>query len=102
MYNHQDNLWSLAALKYFRLIEPEIIKKILNGFLPVRANKPYAFLLSRISESPEQLLFITGIIRRSVLLCQAKHHIVLSGDTFLHSVSAQAPRENLARIKQKS
>lgn len=25
---------------------------------------------------------------------------VAGGDTFLHSVSAQAPRENLARIKQ--
>jgi hypothetical protein len=31
--NHQDNLW-----KYFWFIEPEIIKKILIGFLPVRAN----------------------------------------------------------------
>ena len=40
MENHQDNLWSLSAQKYFWLIEPEIIKKILNGFLPVRANKP--------------------------------------------------------------
>ena len=37
MENHQDNLWSLSAQKYFWLIEPEIIKKILNGFLPVRA-----------------------------------------------------------------
>ena len=44
MYNHQDNLWSLSARKYFWLIEPEIVKKILNGFLPVRANKPFAFV----------------------------------------------------------
>ena len=44
MYNHQDNLWSLSAQKYFWLIEPEIIKKIFNGFLPVRANKPFAFV----------------------------------------------------------
>ena len=43
MENHQDNLWSLSAQKYFRLIEPEIIKKNLNGILPVRANKPFAF-----------------------------------------------------------
>ena len=27
---------------------------------------------------------------------------VAGGDTFLHSVCAQAPRENLARIKQES
>ena len=55
MYNHQDNLWSLSAQKYFRLIEPEIIKKILNGFLPVRANKPSlsSLFLSRIIELPE-------------------------------------------------
>ena len=39
MENHQDNLWSLSAQKYFWLEEPEIIKKILNGFLPGRANK---------------------------------------------------------------
>ena len=45
MENHQDNLWSLSAQKYFRLEEPEIIKKILNGFLPVRANKPFALEL---------------------------------------------------------
>jgi hypothetical protein len=45
MENHQDNLWSLAAQKYFWLIEPEIIKKILDGFLPVRANEPFAFRL---------------------------------------------------------
>ena len=49
MYNHQDNLWSLSAQKYFWLIEPEILKKILNGFLPVRANKPFAFRLSEAS-----------------------------------------------------
>ena len=61
--NHQDNLWSLSAQKYFRLEEPEIIIKILNGFLPVRANKPFAFLLSRISELPEHILFFTAIIR---------------------------------------
>ena len=42
--NHQDNLWSLSAQKYFWLKEPMIIKKILNGFLPVRANKPFAFV----------------------------------------------------------
>ena len=30
MENHQNNLWSLSAQKYFWLIEPEIIKKILN------------------------------------------------------------------------
>ena len=30
--NHQDNLWSLSAQKYFWLIEPEIVKKIFNGF----------------------------------------------------------------------
>ena len=30
MENHQDNLWSLSAQKYFWLEEPEIIKKILN------------------------------------------------------------------------
>ena len=41
MENHQDNLWSLSALKYFWLEEPEIIKKILNGFLPVRAQKRF-------------------------------------------------------------
>ena len=34
MENHQDNLWSLSAQKYFRLIEPEIIKKILMDFCP--------------------------------------------------------------------
>ena len=28
MENHQDNLWSLSAQKYFWLEEPEIIKKI--------------------------------------------------------------------------
>ena len=39
--NHQDNLWSLSAQKYFWLKEPEIIKKILNGFLPVRAQKRF-------------------------------------------------------------
>ena len=39
MENHQDNLWILSAQKYFRLEEHEIIKKILNGFLPVRAQK---------------------------------------------------------------
>ena len=44
MENHQDNLWSLAAQKYFWLEEPKIIKKILIGFLPVRANKPFAFV----------------------------------------------------------
>ena len=44
MENHQDNLWSLSAQKYFWLIEPEIIKKILNGFLPVRANETFAFV----------------------------------------------------------
>ena len=44
MENHQDNLWSQSAQKYFWLKEPEIIKKILNGFLPVRANKPFAFV----------------------------------------------------------
>ena len=37
--NHQDNLWSLAAQKYFWLMKPEIIKKILNGFLPVGHKK---------------------------------------------------------------
>ena len=42
--DHQNNLWSLSAQKYFWLIEPEIIKKILIGFLPVRANKPFAFV----------------------------------------------------------
>ena len=45
MENHQDNLWSLSAQKYFWIEEPEIIKKILNGFLPGRANKTYAFEL---------------------------------------------------------
>ena len=35
MENHQDNLCSLSAQKYFRLKEPEIIKKIIQGFLPV-------------------------------------------------------------------
>ena len=45
MENHQDNLWSLSAQKYFWLIEPMIIKKILNGFLPVRANKKDSFYL---------------------------------------------------------
>ena len=39
MENHQDNLWSQSAQKYFWIEEPEIIKKILNGFLPVRAQK---------------------------------------------------------------
>lgn len=42
MENHQDNLWILSAQKYFRLEEHEIIKKILNGFLPVRANETFA------------------------------------------------------------
>ena len=41
MENHQDNLCSLSAQKYFWLEEPEIIKKILNGFLPVRAQKRF-------------------------------------------------------------
>ena len=35
---------------------------------------------------------------RSALLCQAKHHIVLSGDAFLRSVGAQALRGGLAKI----
>ena len=39
MENHQDNLWSLSAQKYFWLEEPEIIKKILNWFLPVGHKK---------------------------------------------------------------
>ena len=39
--NHQDNLWSLSAQKYFWLKEPEIIKKILIWFLPVRAQKRF-------------------------------------------------------------
>ena len=39
MENHQNNLWSLSAQKYFWIEEPEIIKKILIGFLPVRAKK---------------------------------------------------------------
>ena len=34
---------------------------------------------------------------RSALLCQAKHHIVLSGDAFLRSVGAQALRGGLAK-----
>ena len=34
MENHQDNLWSLSAQKYFWLKEPEIIKKILMDFCP--------------------------------------------------------------------
>ena len=42
--NHQDNLWSLSAQKYFWLKEPEIIKKSLIGFLPVRANETFAFV----------------------------------------------------------
>ena len=41
MENLLENLWSLSAQKYFRLKEPEIIKKILNGFLPVRAQKRF-------------------------------------------------------------
>ena len=41
----RDNLWSLSAQKYFWLIEPMIIKKILIGFLPVRANKPQMALI---------------------------------------------------------
>jgi len=39
MENHQDNLWSLSAQKYFRLEEPEIIKKIIIEFLPVGHKK---------------------------------------------------------------
>ena len=49
-------------------------------------------------------IFFTGITRnyqkltmRSALLCQAKHHIVLSGDAFLRSVGAQALRGGLAK-----
>ena len=34
MENHQDNLWSLSAQKYFWLIEPEIKKKFLMDFCP--------------------------------------------------------------------
>ena len=34
---------------------------------------------------------------RSALLCQAKHHIVLSGDAFLRSIGAQALRGGLAK-----
>ena len=37
---------------------------------------------------------------RSALLCQAKHHIVLSGDAFLRSVDAQALRGGLAKNYQ--
>ena len=37
---------------------------------------------------------------RSALLCQAKHHIVLSGDAFLRSVGAQALRGGLAKNYQ--
>ena len=57
MENHQDNLWSLSAQKYFWLEEPEIIKKILIGFLPVRAKKRFVLFdlfvfvhFSRIAE----------------------------------------------------
>ena len=32
--NHQNNLWSQSARKYFWLIEPEIIKKISMDFCP--------------------------------------------------------------------
>ena len=32
--NHQNNLWSLSAQKYFRLEEPEIIKKIFRDLCP--------------------------------------------------------------------
>ena len=45
MENLLENLWSLSAQKYFWLEEPEIIKKILIGFLPVRANKPQMALI---------------------------------------------------------
>ena len=37
---------------------------------------------------------------RSALVCQAKHHIVLSGDAFLRSVGAQALRGGLAKNYQ--
>ena len=52
-------------------------------------------------------IFFTGITRnyqkftmRSALLCQAKHHIVLSVDAFLRSVGAQALRGGLAKNYQ--
>ena len=76
MENHQDNLWSLSAQKYFWLKEPKIIKKILIGFLPVRANKAFAFgafmssysisamprLSSRVSELLHTVLSFMGTL----------------------------------------
>jgi len=70
MENHQNNLWSQSAQKYFWLEEPEIIKKIFNGFLPVRENETFAFLLSRISDLPEHILFFTAIIQKWIGILQ--------------------------------
>ena len=48
--NLLENLWSLSAQKYFWFEEPEILKKILNGFLPVRANEPQMTLILTVQE----------------------------------------------------
>ena len=47
----------------------------------------------------ETMCFITLPLMpmRSALLCQAKHHIVLSGDAFLRSIGAQALHGGLAK-----
>ncbi len=64
MENHQDNLWSLSAQKYFWLKEPEIIKKILIGFLPVRANR-----------NSIRLHVIGGLLKRLYSVCVCNLHL---------------------------
>ena len=59
MENHYDNLWSLSAQKYFWLKEPKIIKRIFNGFLPVRAKETFnnSDISEEISLNPKILNF---------------------------------------------
>ena len=64
MENHQNNLWSLSAQKYFRIKEPEIIKKILNGFLPGRANR-----------NSIRLHVIGGLLKRLYSVCVCNLHL---------------------------
>ena len=61
----------------------------------------YTQILFRTTELRIALIFFyrnyQKLTMRSALLCQAKHHIVLSGDAFLRSVGAQALRGGLAK-----
>ena len=107
MENLLENLWSLSAQKYFRLKEPEIIKKILNWFLPVRAQKRFVLFdwfvfvhFSRIAEFSdcgenriqETMCFITWITINAHKCFINLFSIIFYDNSCVHTVASVSLR----------